>query len=254
MVRELGNRPNRARLRPQGRGNEVRVRVDTEPVPPCGFIAAAVDLAMVNTAERHRELVAYFATECTRLRKPKMIGIRGLTPTDEAGLRGDELTMFFVAVASRFADRKHAFVDAATDATARVVFELARGFSRIVGGRADRIAIDAAGADLGSPAPFDGVVETDHDRAAGRHQGFYQQNQQLARYGPGRPRRPIEDTVKGTKVGIAFAPQDAQRRRDGSLCSKALMRLSKTIRCSASRAADEPVQTDLQQLRRRDGL
>jgi hypothetical protein len=51
------------------------VRVDTEPIPPCGFIATAVDLAMVNTAERHRELVTHFATERPRLRKAKMMRI-----------------------------------------------------------------------------------------------------------------------------------------------------------------------------------
>ena len=104
-------------MRPQSCGNEMRV--DTNPVPPCGFVAAAVDLAMVNTAERHRELVAHFATERPRLRRSKMMGIRGLTATDKAGLRGNKLTMRFVADASRFADRKHAFVDAATDAAAR---------------------------------------------------------------------------------------------------------------------------------------
>jgi hypothetical protein len=37
-----------------------------------------------------------------------------------------------------------------------------------------------------------------------------------ARHSSGRPCRPVEDTVEGAKVGIAFAPQDAQRRRDGS--------------------------------------
>jgi hypothetical protein len=58
------------------------VRVDIEPVPPCSFIGAMVNLAMVNTAERHRELVAHFATERARLRKPKMMGIRRLTPTN----------------------------------------------------------------------------------------------------------------------------------------------------------------------------
>ena len=130
MVRQLGNRPTQARLRPEGRGNEVRV--DTEPAPPCGFIAAAVDLAMVNSAERHRELVAHFAAERPRLRRAKMMGIRGLTAADKAGLRGNELTMGLVADAPRFADRKHAFVDAATDAAARVV-ELAGVHSRIVG-------------------------------------------------------------------------------------------------------------------------
>jgi hypothetical protein len=90
------------------------VRVDAELVPPSCFIPDAVDLTMVNAAERHRELVAHLATKRTRLCKPKVMCIRGLTPTDKAGLRGNELTMFFVADAPRLVDRKHAFVDAAT--------------------------------------------------------------------------------------------------------------------------------------------
>ena len=69
---------------------------------------------------------------------------------------------------------------------------------------------------LASPAPLDGIVEADHHRGVRRHEGFDQQDQQLARHGPGRPRRPVEDTVEGAKVGIVFAPEDAQRRRDGS--------------------------------------
>src|SRR6202046_4584369 len=35
----------------------------------------------------------------------------------------------------------------------------AAGFDEVSFGRSDRIAIDAAGADLGAPAPLDGVVE-----------------------------------------------------------------------------------------------
>ena len=88
VVRELGSRLTQARLRPQCRGDAIRV--DAEPAPPCGFIASAVDLAMVSAAERHRELVAHFATERPRLRRPKMMGIRGLTAADKAGLRGHE--------------------------------------------------------------------------------------------------------------------------------------------------------------------
>ena len=71
---------------------------------------------MVGPAERHRELVAHLATERPRLRKPKMMRVGGLTPADKAGLRGNKLEMRFVAVTPRFADRKHAFVNASTAA------------------------------------------------------------------------------------------------------------------------------------------
>src|SRR5947207_2040165 len=86
---------------------------------------------MVSPAERHREFVADLATERPGLHEPKMMGVRGLPPTDEAGLRGDELEMRFIAVTPRFANREHAFINATTDATARVV-DFTR-CSRIVG-------------------------------------------------------------------------------------------------------------------------
>jgi hypothetical protein len=62
--------------------------VENDVTPACG--------AMVDTAERHRELVAYFAAERTRLREPKMMGIRALPPADQAGLSGDELKVLLV--------------------------------------------------------------------------------------------------------------------------------------------------------------
>ena len=73
VVRQFGNRLTQARLRPQARGDEVRV--DTEPAPPCGFITAAVNLPMVSAAERHRKLLAHFAIERPRLRQPKIMRI-----------------------------------------------------------------------------------------------------------------------------------------------------------------------------------
>src|ERR1017187_407847 len=85
-----------------------------------------MDLTMVNTAERHREFVAHFATERTKLRETKMMWIRGLTATNQAGLRGNKLAMGLVTDAARLADRKQAFVDASF----RVV-ELTRDCSRI---------------------------------------------------------------------------------------------------------------------------
>jgi hypothetical protein len=109
------------------------VRVDTKSVPPFGFIANAVDLAMVNTAERHRELVAHFAAERARLRRAKVMGIRGLAATNKAGLRGNKLTMCFVADAPRFADRKHAFVNTAPEAADWVAVELASVLTGMVG-------------------------------------------------------------------------------------------------------------------------
>ena len=38
--------------------------------PPQSFIAAAMDLTVMRATERHREFIAHFATERTRLREP----------------------------------------------------------------------------------------------------------------------------------------------------------------------------------------
>ena len=47
-----------------------------------------MQLTMMGPAERDRELIADFAAERARLRKPQVMGITGLSPTHEARLRG----------------------------------------------------------------------------------------------------------------------------------------------------------------------
>ena len=71
---------------------------------------------MVSSAQRYDVFVAHLATERARLSKAKMMGVRGLPPTDQASLRRDEFQMSLVAQAARFADRKHALVDATSGA------------------------------------------------------------------------------------------------------------------------------------------
>src|SRR6516225_12277296 len=48
------------------------------------------------------------------------------------------------------------------------------GFDEMPLGGADRIAINAAGADLWSPASLDRVIKPDDDRSTGRDEGLYQ--------------------------------------------------------------------------------
>src|ERR1700746_3123242 len=87
-------------------------------------------------------------------------------------------------------------------------------FTKCPLGGANRITIDPARFDLAAPSPFDGIVEPDHDGSIGRQEGVHQHLQKMAGDGAGRPRCSIKDTVEGTKVAIAIAPQDAQRGRD----------------------------------------
>ena len=54
-------------------------RIDADSLPPCGFIAAAMDLTVVPPAQRHGELIAYFSPACAVLREPQTMGIGGPT-------------------------------------------------------------------------------------------------------------------------------------------------------------------------------
>ena len=66
---------------------------------------------MMNTAERHRELVAHFATERTRLRGAKMMGIRGLTAADQTGLLRHKAHMVAIADAPRLGMGENGLID-----------------------------------------------------------------------------------------------------------------------------------------------
>jgi hypothetical protein len=52
--------------------------VDTCGAPPCSLVARAMNRAVVDSAERHREFVARLAAERARLYVPKMMGVRRL--------------------------------------------------------------------------------------------------------------------------------------------------------------------------------
>jgi len=58
--------------------------------PPCGFVAASVNLAMVSSTQGDGELIAHPAAECTNLRNSE-VGIRWLSPANQARVVGDSL-------------------------------------------------------------------------------------------------------------------------------------------------------------------
>jgi hypothetical protein len=101
-------------LQPELAGS--RASVDPEAGPPCRLVADPMDLSVMSAAERDHEFVAHLTAEGAELREPQVMGIGGLPPADEAGLRGHEAQMGFVAVTARFANGEHALVDSATDA------------------------------------------------------------------------------------------------------------------------------------------
>jgi hypothetical protein len=108
-ARGLDSRPELVRLRPQCQGD--CEGIDSGLGPPFGFITAAVDLTMVNTAKRDRELVAHLAPERRMLGKPEVVRVSRPPATDQAWLFAHELDMSFVADPARLGPRQGALID-----------------------------------------------------------------------------------------------------------------------------------------------
>jgi hypothetical protein len=85
--------------------------IDTAPLPPCDFVGAIVDFAVVNPAQWYSELVADFPAEGAALREAKVVGIRGTAPADKAGLLRNELDVGLVANSARLGKGQFVFVD-----------------------------------------------------------------------------------------------------------------------------------------------
>jgi hypothetical protein len=60
-------------VQPQCAGCDGRIK--SGGFPPCSFIAATMDLAMVSTAQWNGVLVADLSSECTALSKSEVVGI-----------------------------------------------------------------------------------------------------------------------------------------------------------------------------------
>lgn len=90
------------------------------------------------------------------------------------------------------------------------------GLHEVSFGGADRVAVDAARPDLGTPAPLDRVVQADHDRRIGRHEGGDQQMQQPTGRQSGRLSRAVEDAMEGDEIAVLITAEDPQHRRHGA--------------------------------------
>ena len=82
-----------------------RQRIEVELLPPCAFIAALMEFTVVSTAKGYRELVADFASKCTRLCEPKMMRVRGAATAGHARLGAHELEMISISQPKLFAKR-----------------------------------------------------------------------------------------------------------------------------------------------------
>lgn len=68
------------RLQPQYPG--LHERIDSGFGPPCGFIAMAMQFAMMSSAKRDRKLVAGFAAKRSALGKSQMMSVGRLSAAD----------------------------------------------------------------------------------------------------------------------------------------------------------------------------
>jgi hypothetical protein len=68
-------------------------------------------LPVVGSAQGNDELVAGLSSHRARLGEPKMVGVSGASPANQARLRCDKLKMNFIAMSTLLADRELALVD-----------------------------------------------------------------------------------------------------------------------------------------------
>src|SRR6266536_165796 len=87
-------------------------RVDPSRLPPQQLVARAVELAVVQAAERNGEFVADLAPEGEPLGEAHVVRLGGLAPANEAGSGRDVLEVIFIAKAPGFPEGEDALVDA----------------------------------------------------------------------------------------------------------------------------------------------
>ena len=92
-----------ARLFPERTGDFTRV--DANPLPPRPFVADTMNRAMMDPAQRHRELVADLTADCAVLCEAQVMRIRGLAAANQAGLLSNKSDVVLVADPARLRAR-----------------------------------------------------------------------------------------------------------------------------------------------------
>src|SRR3974377_2305007 len=85
--------------------------LDIELLPPGGLVAGLMQLTVMTSAERNGEFIAHLQPDGSGLGETQVMRVRRRPATDEAGLRGDELEMGFVAQPLGLSEGKKVFVD-----------------------------------------------------------------------------------------------------------------------------------------------
>jgi hypothetical protein len=70
----------RMRFKPQRAGRNGRIY--SYLLPPRGFVAAAMHLAMMPSTQRHSEFIADLSAECPALRESQVVSVTGLAATN----------------------------------------------------------------------------------------------------------------------------------------------------------------------------
>jgi hypothetical protein len=102
-------------------------RIDVELLPPCGLIARAMKLAVMDPANRNSKLVAHSVSKPTRLGKREVMRIGWDAAAHKAGLPEHEPAVLLIAQSNRFAQSTHC-------AAAIPFLDLARACLRPAGG------------------------------------------------------------------------------------------------------------------------
>ena len=90
----------------QPQGTSGNGRINAGFFPPCRFIATAVNLPMMATAQGNSELIADLAAKRPWLRKSQMMSIRRAAAADETRLLGNQLNVIPVANPARIVPEK----------------------------------------------------------------------------------------------------------------------------------------------------
>jgi hypothetical protein len=90
----------RARMRFEPQRASLEHRINTSLLPPCCFIAVAMDFAMMPTTQRHGEFIADLASECPALREPQVVGIARLSTANQTRLFGHTAAAAFRSAAT----------------------------------------------------------------------------------------------------------------------------------------------------------
>ena len=97
------------RFEPQGAGRNGRIYFYLSP--PRGFVATAMHLAMMSTAQGDGELIADFSSECPALRKAQVVCIARLAVANQTRLLGHVSNVLAVANPARLRQGQHALID-----------------------------------------------------------------------------------------------------------------------------------------------